>query len=85
MVSAARRRRAWVLLLLTWAVIAGVLVARLVGRRSEEANRLDREAREQEALRQMDRLPPVQAEESAPDPAETPPEKPAEELPDKAP
>jgi len=56
MVSPARRRRAQVLLLLTWAVIAGVLGARYIGGRREANVKLDREAREQEALARMEKM-----------------------------
>ena len=67
MVSPARRRRAWILLLLTWAIIAGVFGARYLSARRDEAARFDREAREQEALRQMDKM----AAELATEPATT--------------
>ena len=73
MVSPARRRRAWILLLVTWAVIAGVLIARYALTPNEEQLRLDREAAEQEALRQMDRLPPPPPAAADEPPADEPP------------
>jgi hypothetical protein len=75
MVSPARRRRAWILLLLTWAVIAGVFGARYLSARRDAEARFDREAQEQNALRQMDKLaqdPPAQPEPAPDGPAPTP-------------
>lgn len=77
MVSSARRRRAWILLLFIWAIIAGVFGARYLSARRDAAARFDREAREQEALRQMDRLaaeaPPANVAPTEPAAAETEP------------
>jgi hypothetical protein len=68
MVSPARKRRAWILLLVIWAVIAGVLAGRAVSNRRAEQARFDREAQEQAALRAMDKLTAEPSPAEAPDP-----------------
>ena len=90
MVSETRKRRAWILLLLVWAVIAGVLAARYVSSRRNAAEQLDREAREQEALRAMDKMdarpkaPETPEVPAAAEPA-TPPASPAPSAPPASP
>ncbi len=73
MVSAARRRRAWILLLIVWAGIGGVAIARYVEGKRDAAARLDREAAEQAALRAMNQMAPP----STPDASPSPPPEPA--------
>ncbi len=68
MVSPARKRRAWILLLLTWAVIAGVFATRYMANARAERQRFDREAQEQAALRAMDKMAAESPDAEATDP-----------------
>jgi len=73
MVSPARKRRAWILLLLTWAVIAGVFATRYMANARAERQRFDREAQEQAALRAMDKMAAESPDAEATDPQTAPP------------